>query len=205
MHTVSQSAESPAWRRRIARQQEIHAAACRLVVERGYDGFMMDDLAGAVGVSRRTLFNHVPDKASAVLGGEEGRVHGAVGEFIARGPSGRLGDDLLQVVVVISSDIEGDDHAAMDCHRLREQAMAADPKVRRLAEDQFVRFFDDVVTALCHREDWPAGDMRARAVGATLMALVRVAMDEVAARRQPTFHEAFVVVADSYRDVHSRP
>ena len=37
------------------------------------------------------------------------------------------------------------------------------------------------------------------------MALVRVAMDEVAARRQPTFHEAFVVVADSYRDVHSRP
>ena len=189
MHTVSQSAESPAWRRRIARQQEIHAAACRLVVERGYDGFTMDDLAGAVGVSRRTLFNHVPDKASAVLGGEEGRVHGAVGEFIARGPSGRLVDD----------------HAAMDCHRLREQAMAADPKVRRLAEDQFVRFFDDVVTALCHREDWPAGDMRARAVGATLMALVRVAMDEVAARRQPTFHEAFVVVADSYRDVHSRP
>ena len=89
MHTVSQSAESPAWRRRIARQQEIHAAACRLVVERGYDGFTMDDLAGAV--------------------------------------------------------------------------------------------------------------------GATLMALVRVAMDEVAARRQPTFHEAFVVVADSYRDVHSRP
>ena len=107
MHTVSQSAESPAWRRRIARQQEIHAAACRLVVERGYYGFTMDDLAGAVGVSRRTLFNHVPDKASAVLGGEEGRVHGAVGEFIAR--------------------------------------------------------------------------------------------------RQPTFHEAFVVVADSYRDVHSRP
>lgn len=98
MHTVSQSAESPAWRRRIARQQEIHAADCRLVVERGYDGFTMDDLAGAVGVSRRTLFNHDPDKA-----------------------------------------------------------------------------------------------------------LVRVAMDEVAARRQPTFHEAFVVVADSYRDVHSRP
>ena len=44
------------------------AAAQRLAVDCGYAGFTVEDLARAVGVSRRTLFNHVSSKEEAVLG-----------------------------------------------------------------------------------------------------------------------------------------
>ena len=47
-----------------------HISACSqlLADERGFDGFTMEDLADAAGVSRRTLFNYFPGKADAVLG-----------------------------------------------------------------------------------------------------------------------------------------
>ena len=53
---------------RTDRRAAIIAAAQRLSVNCGYSGFTIDDLAEAVGVSRRTLFNHVSSKEEAVLG-----------------------------------------------------------------------------------------------------------------------------------------
>ena len=40
----------------------IVTAAQRLAVDCGYAGFTVEDLARAVGASRRTLFNHVSSK-----------------------------------------------------------------------------------------------------------------------------------------------
>lgn len=45
-----------------SRRSAIIAAAQRLAVDCGYSGFTVEDLARAVGVSRRTLFNHVSSK-----------------------------------------------------------------------------------------------------------------------------------------------
>ena len=87
---------------------EIQEAAATLVIERGYDGLTMDELAERVGVSRRTLFNHVPDKASAVLGpfDENNPRPGALELFLEKQPHGRLVDDLVHAIdtVIASAD-----------------------------------------------------------------------------------------------------
>ena len=81
--------------------RRIVTAARRLTVERGLDGFTMDDLAHEVGVSRRTLFNYVPGKDDAVLGPTPTVGPETFETFVAGGPHGSLVPDLAEVVVLI--------------------------------------------------------------------------------------------------------
>lgn len=84
--------------RRLETARRITGSACRLAIENGYDGFTMNDLAEAAGVSRRTLFNYFPGKEDAVLGLEGGILSTLSEEvletFLAGGPSGHLLVDL---------------------------------------------------------------------------------------------------------------
>lgn len=171
------------------------------MLDRGFDGFTMDDLAQAVGVSRRTLFNRVKDKASAVLGVEDAPVHAAIETFLAGGPTGRLAADAVHVVATVSTSLEGEDPDLVEQHQLREAAIAADAKVRRLTEEQFQRIFDELVGAVCVREHWPADDLRARTLGVTLLGMVRLAVDEISAGRADSFHAAFARVTDAHQQV----
>ncbi|MGV1008674.1 MAG: TetR/AcrR family transcriptional regulator [Dermatophilaceae bacterium] len=192
--------------RRVHRQRTIHMAACRLVIERGYDGFTMDDLAEAVGVSRRTLFNHVPDKASAVLGVEEGLEHEAIDTFLQGGPTGHLVRDVLHVAdTVLASEIDADGEG-LALHRLREQAVASDPKLLKMATEAMERLAVEAAAALCTREGWPEGDLRARALSATLLALVDLALREFSAQPQTgTIQDAFRRVVAAYDEVRASP
>src|SRR5262245_7061502 len=65
LHFVTHSASED---RKSSTARRITVCAQRLTDERGFDGFTMDDLAEAAGLSRRTLFNYFPSKADAVLG-----------------------------------------------------------------------------------------------------------------------------------------
>ena len=67
LHCVRQSATTRAGRRR-ATAYRISVCARSLTEQHGLDGFTMEDLAEAAGVSRRTLFNYFPGKVDAVLG-----------------------------------------------------------------------------------------------------------------------------------------
>ena len=49
-------------RERLRREQEILAAAEKMLVERGYAALTMDDLADAVGISKPTLYQHFKSK-----------------------------------------------------------------------------------------------------------------------------------------------
>lgn len=55
-------------KQRAATAARIVRSARRLADQHGVDGFTLDDLAEAAGVSRRTLFNYFPTKYDAVLG-----------------------------------------------------------------------------------------------------------------------------------------
>ena len=181
------------------RRARIRCEASRLTVERGYDGFTMDDLAERVGVSRRTLFNVVPDKESAVLGLEPdftGSEEGA--RFRAGGPSGELVPDLLALVEAAMARLSGSDAAAASQtvadHLLYTEALAADPKVLAMANARTAAHTQEVTALIAGREGWPADDLRARTLSAAAGALIRVSFDEAARR------EGSTPVADVFRE-----
>jgi AcrR family transcriptional regulator len=64
---MSQSATSREERRQ-ATSYRISVCAQQLTEQHGLEGFTMEELAEAAGVSRRTLFNYYPSKIDAVLG-----------------------------------------------------------------------------------------------------------------------------------------
>jgi AcrR family transcriptional regulator len=45
----------------------VHAAALRLMADRGFDAVSIDDIVAAAGVSRRTFFNYFAGKESVVF------------------------------------------------------------------------------------------------------------------------------------------
>ncbi|MEV6623821.1 TetR/AcrR family transcriptional regulator [Amycolatopsis sp. NPDC051106] len=54
-------------RKKAATRQSLHEAALHLAVERGLDGVTVEDIADAVGVSRRTFSNYFTNKEDAIL------------------------------------------------------------------------------------------------------------------------------------------
>ncbi|MEN0128061.1 MAG: TetR/AcrR family transcriptional regulator [Brevundimonas sp.] len=64
MTTASPDART---RRRDANHEAIASTALALANEHGLDGFTLDDLARAAGISRRTFFNHFASKEEAVV------------------------------------------------------------------------------------------------------------------------------------------
>lgn len=76
----------------------IHRAALQMTDEFGFDGWTMGHLAERIGVSRRTLFNHVPSKMDAVLGPDEEPDQELGTTFVCGGPTGHLGRDLGALV-----------------------------------------------------------------------------------------------------------
>src|SRR5476651_452957 len=49
------------------REREILLNARRLIYENGFDGFNMDDLADAVGISKPTLYQHFKSKEDLII------------------------------------------------------------------------------------------------------------------------------------------
>ena len=98
MHSMADSAISQRDQKRWESSQRITECAQALTVDRGLDGFTMDDLAEAAGVSRRTLFNYFRSKTDAILGVAPDVPDAAVEAFRSGGPHGDLIDDLIELV-----------------------------------------------------------------------------------------------------------
>lgn len=198
MHSVSLECKLTEKRARI------RSEASRLTVERGFDGFTMDDLAERVGVSRRTLFNVVPDKESTVLGLAPDFKTGAEAcLFRAGGPSGRLAPDLIEMFEAVMARLSGTDSAAatqtVADHLLYTEVLAADPKVLAMANARARQHTQEIAELIVEREGWPAEDLRARTLAVSLGSLIGVAFDEAARRGGSTaVTEIFREVIDSF-------
>jgi AcrR family transcriptional regulator len=151
----------------------INVAAQELAIERGYDGFTLDDLAESVGVSRRTLFNHVAGKEEAVLGVRPEFSQEVVDRFRAGGPTGDLVDDLLEVIVDVLDRDDPDRADAQRFHRVFER----NPELMHRALKELEQICAEAVLMASDRpgENDP---QRTRVVVTLLVALVAHAMNE---------------------------
>lgn len=171
-------------RSRAARIHDIHIAACELVIDHGYDGFTMDDLARACGISRRTLFNYIPDKASAVLGSVAEHDMEALRGFRRGNPTGSLFADLIETFETIVDEDEIFELQTLGHHHLVEKAIASDPKVMAIATQRFEEAATLISDAVCDRQGWSRDDLRGRTLAARLLAIIKVTLEEVSRREE---------------------
>ena len=153
--------------------RDIVAAARRLALELGIDGFTMDDLAREAGVSRRTLFNYVPGKDDAVIGPPPVIRPEIFATFVAGGPHGSLVDDLAEVVVqVLHERPESPEEVA-----LGRAAMLANPRLIAHTLDRLQELVESSMGFVEQREGAAYDRARFDVALALVVACLHVAMD----------------------------
>lgn len=156
-----------------SRRTAIIAAAQRLAVSCGYSGFTFDDLAQAVGVSRRTLFNHVSSKEEAVLGMLPVLTDEQIETLRAGGPTGDLVQDL--VITAIDS-LGGDDATAEDWQQLQD-VIRRNPELLVRVQDHVDELGLSLVTHLAARDG--VGEEQARVVFTVVGGLIGRAVQDL--------------------------
>src|SRR6476646_7144541 len=132
-------------RRETARR--INTCAQQLAEQHGLDGFSMEDLADAAGVSRRTLFNYFPGKDAAVLGDPLELEPELTERFVAGGPTGHLVDDMVALIepALATGDFNRDDVAR------GRRLLAAEPRLMAAAHERFAAIGAEVVELVAAR------------------------------------------------------
>lgn len=144
--------------RRLATERRIVACAQELTLERGLDGFTMDELAEAAEVSRRTLFNYFPSKIDAVLGGVPRQDDEGIEQFRAGGPTGRLMDDVVHLALRLVTD---EDLGRAELERT-QRVIAGDPKLLVAAHERFELMVGENVDVILDREGAEFGRAKAQ-------------------------------------------
>ena len=163
-----------------------------LAIERGFDGFILDDLAEASGVSRRTLFNYFPGKESAVLGGPGGLDVDDLAAFVAGGPGHGLLEDLAALVV---GTYTREDPERADWHRLHA-LFERNPRLIAVAKERFEGFVSEVRVATESREGLPPGHPRARVAVALIAGLFHDSLAHFLADEDVDFPTDFLAGVD---------
>ncbi len=197
MHCMTESATAEARRRRRDTALRITVAAQRLTEQHGIDGFTLEDLAGSVGVSRRTLFNHVPGKLDAVLGPVPVLDPDLAATFVAGGPSGDLVEDtiVLAHALVDTSGLSRDDLERGRRLLLTEARLIARAHQRF---DELSTGFGDLVLA---REGEEFGRERALLLVRVLVCTWDVALDRLLADEQRSAEGFADLLATTIREV----
>lgn len=174
---MTDSATSPAGPAQgTQRAREITRAAQELVAERGWTHVTIDDIAARVGISRRTFFNHVDSKESAVLGTLP-RLTADVVAHLAAEPED---DDLIgHIVRTVAASIEAVGTKVEDWRRLHD-VLVANPDLIPRFKDRVEALFAEVVAHLAARPD--ADVERARVALTAATALFQVSVEDAVDR-----------------------
>lgn len=93
-------------RKRAATRNAITAAARTLTSERGLNGYTVEEVCEAAGISRRTFFNYFPTKEDAIIGhGDDDMPADVIDEFVSGGadsPAGDISPTLFRDLVKLS-------------------------------------------------------------------------------------------------------
>lgn len=174
LHFVNESANTLT-ARKVSTGHRITVCAQQLTDAHGFDGFTMDELAEAAGVSRRTLFNYFPGKLDAVLGSMPEVRDDLLEEFISGGPKGNLIDDLCSILVHMVSTKEFTRPEAEVARRI----VKANPRLMAAAHERFDNLAEEFAAVIVQREGEGFGSRRARLLVAMIACLYGVALDDV--------------------------
>jgi len=93
-------------RKRAATRSAITSAARTLTAERGLNGYTVEEVCEAAGISRRTFFNYFPTKEDAIIGHADDDIPSdVIEEFVAGGagsPAGQISPTLFRDLVTLS-------------------------------------------------------------------------------------------------------
>lgn len=93
-------------RKRAATRSAITAAARTLTSERGLNGYTVEEVCEAAGISRRTFFNYFPTKEDAIIGhADDDMPADVIDAFVAGGadsPAGDISPTLFRDLVKLS-------------------------------------------------------------------------------------------------------
>ncbi|MBM7517444.1 TetR/AcrR family transcriptional regulator [Nocardioides nitrophenolicus] len=184
-------------RRELKRYQtalRLQQCGLELTLDRGFDGWTIDDLALAADVSRRTVFNYFDGKADVVLGPgiEVDQAH--VDAFIAGGPTGRLFDDLILLAHEAIKDRTDDERMIT----LLREAVVKDSRLLVLVHDRLEEAATGLVECVRQREgdDYPA--QQARLLLKLMLTFFDNALDRTSDDPSRTFTEHFdATIADA--------
>jgi len=115
LYFVSDSATSDGLRerKRTATRTAITSAARALTSEKGLNGYTVEEVCEAAGISRRTFFNYFPTKEDAIIGHADDDVPAdVIDEFVAGGADSPAGDisptlfrDLVRLSLRLAEDM----------------------------------------------------------------------------------------------------
>lgn len=199
MHSVLDRAKTNqlAAQRHEATVREISRHAQLLADEHGLDGFTMDDLAAAVGVSRRTLFNHVPSKLDAVLGSELPPEPEPFAVFRRGGPTGLLVDDLRTVGAEMLALNEHDAEQAARMRRL----LRGDPRLMEATHARLEQAVDLLTEAIHERGDDPTDPFAARVTARLVLGIFVMSIEEFIDDPTTSISDHYLRVFDSAREL----
>lgn len=186
---------SEARRQRTARA--ISECAQRLADEHGLDGFTMERLAEAAGVSRRTLFNYFPGKVDAVLGSDEAPAPEVYEEFAAGGPTGELVEDLREMVNRFLTFRQADAETVARFRRL----LRGDARLFHAAHHRFELAAEQFAGFIVAREGADFEPRRARIAARLLLAMFDVALDAFLEEPDRSLADHFDQTLDTARDL----
>jgi AcrR family transcriptional regulator len=168
------TAKATAWdRQRAALRAEIITAACALFVEQGFEATTVDQIAGVVGISRRSFFRYFGTKEDVLLSDLAGRGDAAA-RALARRPADEDPWQALRAAVADSVP-EGARDASEDLAIGR--IMRDTPSLRARRTEKRLHWNEALVPMLAARIGGHEAEFTAAAIVAAALSCLDVASD----------------------------
>ncbi len=166
--------KATAWdRQRAALRAEIITAACALFAEQGFEATTVDQIAGAVGISRRSFFRYFGTKEDVLLGDLAGRGD-AVARALARRPAGEGPWQALRAAMADSvSEVPRDASQDLAIGRI----MRDTPSLRYRRTEKRLHWNEALVPMLAARIGGHGAEFTAAAIVAAALSCLDVASD----------------------------
>lgn len=158
---------NPQGRRPATDHAAIESAAFSLFDQRGFDETTMDDIADAVGVSRRTLFRYFPSKNDIPWGQFDESLHQFGDQLDAASPDTPIWEAVHRGVIAFNNF----DETSIPQHRLRMKLILGTPTLQAHSALRYAAWRQVITDYVANRTGGNPDDVLPRLAGHISLAL----------------------------------